>query len=186
MPTTATPKAAEVDVIVEAEGWQALDLEALAARAAEATLAQLRLPGPAEIALLATSDAAVARLNADFRGRPTPTNVLSWPARPLPSSAPGAVPPRPEPDATGELFLGDIALAWETCAREAEEGGKPLSDHATHLIVHAILHLMGYDHICDEDAALMEGLETEILRSLGLPDPYSGELQQGGQRSGAE
>jgi probable rRNA maturation factor len=162
-----------VDVVIEDARWEALDLPGLAERAAEATLARLRVPGPAEIALLATSDAAVARLNADFRGKTTPTNVLSWPAVPLAPPAPGAAPPLPAANAAGEVFLGDIALAWETCAREAEEGGKPLRDHATHLIVHAILHLLGYDHICDEDAALMEGLEAEILASLGQPDPYS-------------
>lgn len=178
MPTTPTPKPADaaitVDVIVEAADWAALDLAAIAERAASAVAARLGLRGPAELSVLATSDAAVARLNADFRGKPAPTNVLSWPAQPLAPPAPGQPPPRPEPDATGELALGDIALAWETCAREAEIGGKPLADHATHLVVHAILHLLGYDHTCDEDAALMEGLETEILTALGLPDPYSG------------
>mgnify|MGYP006271673757 CR=1 FL=1 len=184
MPTTATPKAAEIDVLVEAGGWEALDLPALAGRAAEATLRRLGVAGPAEIALLATSDAAVARLNADFRGRPAPTNVLSWPAQPLAPPAPGRAPPSPGRDPAGGLFLGDIALAWETCAREAREGGTPLEAHATHLIVHAILHLLGYDHICDRDAALMEGLEGEILRGLGLPDPYSGASRQGGQESG--
>ncbi len=173
MPTTATPRAVEVDVVVEADGWTTLDLDGIATAAAEATLARLGIAGPAVIALLATSDAAVARLNADFRGKPAPTNVLSWPALPLAPPRPGAPPPAPAPDATGELFLGDIALAWETCRREAETGGRPLADHATHLIVHAILHLLGYDHMCDQDAALMEGLEIGILSSLGLPDPYS-------------
>ncbi len=185
MPTTATPKAAEVDVVVEAGGWEALDLERLADEAAQAVLARLGLAGPAEISLLATSDAAVARLNADFRGKPAPTNVLSWPARALAPPAPGQAPPLPQADATGELFLGDIALAWETCAAEAEAGGKPLSDHAVHLIVHAILHLVGYDHICEEDAALMEGLEIEIISTLGLPDPYSEGPSSGESDSGA-
>ena len=185
MPTTATPKAAEVDVVVEAGGWEALDLERLADEAAEAVLARLGLAGPAEISLLATSDAAVARLNADFRGKPSPTNVLSWPAHPLAPPAPGQAPPRPAPDATGELFLGDVALAWETCAAEADASGKPLGDHAVHLIVHAILHLLGYDHICEEDAALMEGLEVEILLSLGRPDPYFEGPSRGESESGA-
>ncbi len=68
--------------------------------------------------------------------------------------------------------LGDIAIAWDTCAREAQAQGKPIAAHVTHLIVHATLHLLGYDHIEDEDAALMEGHEVRILASMGLPDPY--------------
>jgi probable rRNA maturation factor len=164
-----------VDVVIGDARWEALDLPELADRAAAATLARLGLAAPWEVALLATSDAEIARLNAEFRGKPAPTNVLSWPAQPLAPPAPGQPPPPPTPDATGERALGDVALAWETCAREAEIGGKPLADHATHLVVHAILHLLGYDHICDDDAALMEGLETEILKGLGLPDPYSGD-----------
>ena len=170
-----------VDVVIEDGRWEALDLPGLADRAAAATLGRLGLSAPWDIALLATSDTEIARLNAEFRGKPAPTNVLSWPAQPLAPPAPGQPPPPPAPDATGERELGDIALAWETCAREAEIGGKPLADHATHLVVHAILHLLGYDHICDEDAALMEGLETEILAVLGLPDPYSGVAPQDGR-----
>jgi probable rRNA maturation factor len=185
MPTTATPKAVEIDVSVEAEGWTALDLPRLAGQAAEATLSRLAIGGPAEIALLATSDAVVARLNEDFRGRPAPTNVLSWPAQPLAPPAPGRAPPRPVSDPAGEMFLGDIALAWETCATEAAAGGRPLGDHVVHLIVHAILHLVGYDHICDDDAVLMEGLEVEILLALGVPDPYSTGRSEGESESGA-
>jgi probable rRNA maturation factor len=162
-----------VDVVIEDARWEALDLPELADRAAAATLARLGLSAPWEVALLATSDADIARLNAEFRGKPDPTNVLSWPAQPLAPPAPGQPPPPPAPDVTGELALGDVALAWETCAREAEIGGKPLADHTMHLVVHAILHLLGYDHICDEDAGLMEGLETEILEMLGVSDPYS-------------
>jgi len=189
---TATPRAAEIDVVVEAEGWESVDLAPLAQAAAEATLARLGLDGPAEIVLLATSDAAVAELNARFRGKPAATNVLSWPAQSLAPPAPGDYPPPPEADATGTLVLGDIALAWETCAREAHEAGKPLESHVAHLVVHATLHLVGFDHISDRDAALMEGLETEILRALGLPDPYFGASAheapagQAGRGSGAD
>lgn len=193
MPTTATPKAADrgraaadvtVDVIVTHASWRSLDLDGLANLAASAVLTRLGLSGPAEIAVLATSDSEIARLNAEFRGKPAPTNVLSWPAQPLAPPAPGQTPPPPAPDATGVRDLGDIALAWETCAREAEAGGKSLSEHALHLIVHAILHLLGYDHICDEDAARMEALESEIMLSLGVSDPYDdrggGECERGG------
>ena len=175
-----------IDVLIEAESWSALDLAALAERAEAATLERLGLePAAFEIALLACDDARIAALNADFRGKPQPTNVLSWPARALAPPAPGQAPPLPQADATGELFLGDIALAWETCAAEADASGKPLGDHAVHLIVHAILHLLGYDHICEEDAALMEGLEVEILLSLGRPDPYFEGPSRGESESGA-
>jgi phosphate starvation-inducible protein PhoH and related proteins len=105
-------------------------------------------------AVLFTSDEAVKSLNAQWRGKDEPTNVLSFPA----------------PDTAGTL--GDIALAYETCAREADEQGKSLKDHATHLLVHGLLHLLGYDHEADDDAAEMEGLEKDIMASLGLEDPY--------------
>ena len=117
--------------------------------------------------------ARIAVLNADFRGKPTPTNVLSWPAEELAAEAPGGAPDLPEPDFTGEIALGDIAIALGTCAREAAEQGKPMADHCTHLIVHGVLHLLGYDHIEDADATLMEALEVEILGSMGLDDPYN-------------
>ncbi|WP_324754356.1 rRNA maturation RNase YbeY [Roseovarius sp. Pro17] len=160
-----------IDVMTEDRRWRALDLNALADRAAEATLTHLGLNADDfEISLLACNDTRIAVLNEDFRGRPQPTNVLSWPSVERGADRPGGVPdlPRPGPDAE----LGDIAIAYETCAAEAEAGGKPLSDHTTHLIVHAVLHLLGYDHIRDEDATLMETCEVAILGKLGIPDPY--------------
>lgn len=172
MPTTGMPSRAEIDLLVEDPGWTEIDLETLATRAAEATLAHLGIDGPARVVVLATSDGEVARLNAEFRGKPGPTNVLSWPAAPLAPPAPGQPPPPPRPDITGEIELGDIALAHGTCAREAQNGGIPLTQHATHLVVHGLLHLLGYDHICDEDAGLMERTEIAILHGLGAPDPY--------------
>lgn len=162
-----------VELTIEDPAWKTLDLQALADRAAAATLAHLGLdPARCDIALLACDDARIAALNADFRDKPTPTNVLSWPAEDLAPDIPGARPDLPEPDFTGEIALGDIAIAYGTCAREAEEQGKSLADHTTHLIVHGVLHLLGYDHIRDLDATLMEGLEVEILGRLGLDDPY--------------
>ena len=160
-----------VEVVVEDAGWDAEALEALAERAARATLEHLELPAEGfEIALLAGSDARIAMLNADFRGKPAPTNVLSWPAQDL---GPPEAPARPELGASDDPeALGDIALARETCVAEALEAGKPLEAHLTHLIVHATLHLLGYDHGCDRQATVMEGLEAAILAQLGLPDPY--------------
>jgi probable rRNA maturation factor len=105
-----------------------------------------------------TSDAVVQGLNAQWRHKDQPTNVLSFPA--------------PETVHALEKTLGDVALAYETCAREAQEQGKNLKDHATHLLVHGLLHLLGYDHEAEDDAAEMEGLEREILASLGIADPY--------------
>jgi phosphate starvation-inducible protein PhoH and related proteins len=111
-------------------------------------------PKGENFSVLFTHDEAVKALNAQWRGKDTPTNVLSFPA----------------PETAGTL--GDIALAYETCAREAEEQSKSLKDHTTHLLVHGILHLLGYDHEIDDDAVEMEGLEKDILAALGIDDPY--------------
>ena len=159
------------DTLIEDSRWQAAGLEDLAETAARAALAHLGLdPADWEIAVLACDDARIAALNADFRDRPRPTNVLSWPAEDRAADAPGVRPALPEPGHDPEL--GDIAIAYDTCAREAAEQGKPLADHVTHLMVHGVLHLLGYDHIRDEDATLMEATEVAILGKLGLPDPY--------------
>jgi len=161
-----------VEVIVEDARWHEAGLEALAERAAAATLVHLGLdPELWEISLLACDDSRIVTLNTDFRGKPAATNVLSWPAEDLAPETAGAPPHPPEPGV--EPALGDIAIAWETCAREAAEAGRPLADHATHLIVHAVLHLLGYDHIRDPDATVMETTEIAILGKLGVPDPYT-------------
>ena len=101
--------------------------------------------------------------------------MLSWPDQDLAAEADGGAPERPEADRHAQeepLFLGDIAISYDTCAREAADQGKPLADHITHLIAHATLHLLGYDHIRDQDATLMEGLEVEILGKMGIANPY--------------
>ena len=163
------------DTIYEDERWEQVDLGRLAETAARAALGHLDLnPDAYEIAVLAGNDARIATLNADFRGKPTPTNVLSWPSEERGAPVDGATPDLPtQADPAMPEELGDIAIAWETCQNEALGLGKPLADHITHLIVHATLHLLGYDHIRDKDATLMEGIETEILGKMGLPDPYS-------------
>ena len=163
-----------VETVIEDERWAGLGLEPLAEAAARAALAGLGLAAEGfQISLLACDDARIAVLNADFRGKPAPTNVLSWPSEERAAEFVGEEPERPEPG-TGDApeELGDIAIAWETCAREAAEQEKPMEAHVTHLVVHAVLHLLGYGNIEDEDAALMEGLEVRILASMGLPDPY--------------
>lgn len=163
-----------VDIVIEDARWEAFGLEALAERACMAALEGAGLgAGGYSIVLMGCDDARIALLNADFRGKPQPTNVLSWPSEERAAEIAGAAPEPPEAgDSDEPCELGDIAIAWETCLREAAEQGKPMQDHVTHLVVHGLLHCLGYDHVEDADATLMEGLEVEILASLGLPDPY--------------
>jgi len=152
----------ELEVIIEHGNWARLgDAEALARRAVEAAFA-VAANGPrepVEISLLLSDDASVQDLNRRWRGLDKPTNVLSFPA-----SAP------PSPDGTRPL--GDLVLAWETVAREAEEEGKPVADHVTHLVVHGTLHLLGYDHEIEHEAEAMEAREIEALARLGIGNPY--------------
>lgn len=158
------------EIIIEDPRWEAAGLAALAGRAAEATLSHLGLaPESWEVVVLGCDDARIAGLNAEFRGKAAPTNVLSWPAAERGAVRPGDRPGPPDP-AIPEI--GDIALAYDTCAREAERYGIPLDRHATHLVVHGLLHCLGYDHETDADASLMERVEGEILGKMGLPDPY--------------
>ncbi|SIO55472.1 probable rRNA maturation factor [Rhodovulum sp. ES.010] len=163
-----------VEIVCEDPRWEAAGLEAVAGRAAEAALAYLGLdPDACEIAVLACDDARIAVLNAEFRGKPAPTNVLSWPAEELAPEEDGAAPLPPSPELPGmDIALGDIAIAYDTCAREAEAQGISFDAHVTHLVVHGCLHLLGYDHTRPQDAALMERREVEILAKLGVADPY--------------
>ncbi len=163
-----------VDCVIEDERWQAFGLEPLALRAVQAALAELGLPETGfTLAVMACDDARIATLNADFRSKPVPTNVLSWPAVELAADTEGDLPDPPTPgDPDDPESLGDIAIAFDTCSGEATSAGKPLADHVTHLIIHGLLHCLGYDHIRDGDAAIMEATEVRILASLGLSDPY--------------
>jgi probable rRNA maturation factor len=151
-----------IDVEIEAEAWaQALpDAEAIVMRAGEAAvkISHRIAAEDCMIAVLLADDAVVADLNHRFRGKSGPTNVLSFPA-----------PPNPE----GQI--GDIALAHGVCAREAADQGKSLEHHLTHLTVHGVLHLLGYDHETDGEAEAMEALERSILETLGVSDPYAAE-----------
>lgn len=165
-----------VDIAFEDPRWESAGLQTLADRAAAATLAHLGIASGAEIVLLACDDARISVLNGDFRDKPAPTNVLSWPSEERGARDEGGMPSPPQPDPDGTLELGDIAIAFDTCAAEAAAAGKTLPDHACHLIVHGILHLLGYDHVRDGDATVMEQLEIEILGKLGLDDPYSSHL----------
>jgi probable rRNA maturation factor len=152
-----------VDLLVEAGDWgNPAGLEALAQRTAEATLAAAPLAAPdSELSLVFTDDAHIAALNETWRGRAGPTNVLSFPAAPPRNGLYGPI-------------LGDVVLARETLGREAEALGLTLTDHMTHLLVHGILHLLGHDHGEEAQAEAMERLETAILATLGIADPYAG------------
>ena len=163
-----------VDCVIEDARWEGLGLEPLSLRAALAVLEGLKLPQAGfTLCVMGCDDARISVLNADFRGKPTPTNVLSWPSEDLSEGVPGVTPALPLAGEGAEPWsLGDIAISYDTCAREAEAAGKPLADHVTHLVVHGVLHLLGYDHIHDADAALMEKHEVAILATLGVDDPY--------------
>lgn len=162
----------DADILMEDRRWASAGLSDFAEIAVKAVLAHLDLKGRFEVSVLACNDVRIAALNADFRGKPQPTNVLSWPDQDRSPAIEGAVPAPPRPEPGGAVSLGDIAIAYETCASEATAAGRALTDHATHLIVHGVLHLLGYDHERDADATLMEGIETEILGKMGIADPY--------------
>lgn len=154
----------DIDLAVEGGAWPPeAELEALVVHAAGAAFAELGLAGNgrAELSVVFTDDAAIRTLNAEWRGKDKPTNVLSFPA--FPPAKGGRLPP----------MLGDIVLAAETVAREADEEGKPLENHISHLVIHGLLHLLGYDHETDDEAEEMEAVERLALARLAIPDPYA-------------
>ncbi|MCW9035502.1 MAG: rRNA maturation RNase YbeY [Rhodospirillales bacterium] len=163
-----------LSIAIEAAPWvEAVpEIEQLATTTIEATLKRARSPEgelkdyALEISLLLTGDAAVQKLNRDYRGQDKPTNVLSFAA--LEVDTP--LPPIGEP-----IVLGDIVVAFETTQKEAVEQSKAFPNHLAHLIVHGVLHLLGLDHIENNEAEEMEQLETEILKGLGIPNPYGQE-----------
>jgi probable rRNA maturation factor len=150
------------------------DWDALATRAARAAIA--RTPHGAldtaevivEVSIRLTGDAEVQDLNHRYRGKDKPTNVLSFPM-----VQPDLLATVSQNSDDGELLLGDIVLAHGVCAAEARERGIALETHATHLIAHGMLHLLGYDHMTDDEAEAMEAIERDALASLGIADPYS-------------
>ncbi len=151
-----------VDVTIAADDWRRMlpDAEAAVRGAAEAAWRSLDPAGPAEVSVLLTDDETVRQLNARHRGIDRPTNVLSFA---LGETAPG--PGQPS-------MLGDVVLAAGVVAREAAAQGKPAARHISHLVVHGMLHLLGYDHETDSQAETMEALELRVLAGLGFPNPY--------------
>ena len=162
MPSPRKPRI-DIDITVEAGAWpQKRSLRSLVEKAVGAVLHEVGADPStdSELSVVFSDDAHIRTLNVGWRGKDKPTNVLSFPAFPLlPGGQPGPM-------------LGDIVLAEETLRREALDLSIAFDDHLTHLLVHGFLHLFGYDHMTDEEAAVMEGLETRILAELGLADPY--------------
>lgn len=152
--------AVTIEVVIESDRWDAEPLAARTIRAAIDTAAREISAPSGEIAVMLVDDEAMRGLNRQWRGQDKPTNVLSFPAAPIPGT-PGAA------------HLGDIAVAFETTAREAAAEEKTLAQHLAHLTVHGYLHLLGYDHENVKDAEAMERTETAILARLGIPDPYA-------------
>jgi probable rRNA maturation factor len=148
-------------VIVEAPAWRRRlpDAARVVRVAARAALTAGAAPRDAELAIVLGDDARVRTLNRDWRRKDKPTNVLSFPAETV----------RPD----GVALLGDVVLAFETCAAEAKAQGKRLRAHLTHLVVHGVLHLLGHDHVKAGEAARMEALERSVLAGLGFADPYA-------------
>lgn len=155
------------------EPWPDQDWDALADRAARAAIERtpygelLASPTLIEVSVRLASDAEVHALNRQYRGKGKPTNVLSFPM-----IQPDLLQTVTRNSDDGEVLLGDIVLAHGVCAREAAERGIGVADHATHLLVHGVLHLLGYDHMTEEEADAMETIERDALQFLGLPDPY--------------
>ena len=154
------------EVLIVADCWRAeTEAEAIIHRAIEAAAEMVDADtGDAELAVMLTDDAGVRTLNANWRGIDKPTNVLSFPAlQPTGTPSPDDAP----------RMLGDIAIAYETVRREADDEQKPFDHHLSHLAIHGFLHLIGYDHETDQEAGEMEDLERKILAQIGIPDPYA-------------
>lgn len=155
-----TPPELDVDIRIEAGNWPDT-VQALAERAIALALtrADIEIAGPLEISVLLTGDAEQQNINKQWRGIDKPTNVLSF--------------PQADPFEPLSGLVGDLSLAEETLTREAADLHKSFADHFTHLLVHGTLHLCGYDHESEDEALVMEGLETDILAELGIADPYA-------------
>jgi probable rRNA maturation factor len=159
-----------IDILVESARWsgrrgvQPLLRRAIAGASTALPAKAARSTSGAELAIVLTNDSAIRRLNRTWRGKNEPTNVLSFPA---------------DPQAGPHRLLGDIVIAYETLAREARAERKPFDHHLAHLAVHGFLHLCGYDHESDRQAATMERLETAILARLGIPAPYIARARDG-------
>lgn len=155
----------EIDIVIDRQSgdWAGeAALSKLSDEVVAAFIAETKPKGgPTELGIVFTDDRAVRSLNAEWRGKDRPTNVLSFPAGMIRER--GVWPP----------LLGDIVIAWETVAAEAQAEGKPFDHHLRHLVVHGLAHLVGYDHEQEDEAEEMEALERRVLARLAIPDPYA-------------
>ena len=175
-PADKTAKNLVIDVSVDADGWNSelVDGEKIATRAIQATWMVACEKGfiddnlcknmDVEVSLMLLDDARQQMLNRDYRGMDKPTNVLSFATGPLPKGGGSAGMP---------WLLGDISIALETTKAEATQQKKTLANHFCHLVVHGMVHLIGLDHVDAHEAEIMENLETEILKGLGINNPYA-------------
>lgn len=156
----------QIDISIEGEGWpDEKSLRTLVEQSLTAAIAtgSLKFAAGSELSLLLTNDTKIQELNRNWRAIDKPTNVLSFPGREL------------APNEVGGPVLGDIVLAIETIKKEAELENRPFKHHFSHLIIHGFFHLFGYDHENDEDAVVMETLESQALAILGIDNPYAGD-----------
>jgi probable rRNA maturation factor len=165
----------KLEIAVRSKLWQKQRTAQSIVRKAVLAAAKAASTAPAELAIVLSHDSAIKALNRDWRGKNTATNVLSFPAAPAgPSPKAGKYGKKTSDKSRPPLpYIGDIVIAYQTTAREAEAEDKPFSHHLAHLAVHGFLHLLGYDHETDRDAEKMESLERRILRRLAVPDPYA-------------
>lgn len=169
----------KLDIVVRSALWQRQRGAQLVVRKAVLAAAKAASTAPAELAIVLSHDSAIKALNRDWRGKNTATNVLSFPAAPAgPPQRAGKSGKKTSKKTSAKSrpplpYIGDIVIAYQTTAREAEAEGKPFRHHLAHLAVHGFLHLLGYDHENDRDAEKMENLERRILRRLAMPDPYA-------------
>lgn len=158
-----------IDIEIEDDGWLDVlpDAQDVVETGVAAALAAVEIDGQADVVVLLCNDAEMRELNREYRKKDKATNVLSFPA-PKAMRVKGVLE-----------HLGDMALGLETCVREAQDQKKTLKNHVMHLSVHGTLHLLGYDHMTDEEAEEMESLERDILAGLGVPDPYAQDAGHG-------
>ncbi len=171
------PESVDIELTFEDGRWADLGLEKHSRSAASQTLVRLGLnPAKFTISILACNDDRISGLNTAFRDKTGATNVLSWPSRERGPRKPGTMPELPDPANPIDAELGDIAISYETVEREAAASSTSIEHHTLHLIVHATLHLLGFDHISEEDAELMETLEVGILADLDVANPYENDI----------
>ena len=155
------------EFVSEYSGWDVEKLNKIAEKVSEATNTKLRLPKCASVAVLLCNNAKIQRLNKDFRASDKATNILSWPIENLRAASSGQLP-----NLAINPQLGDLAMAYEVCFSESRLGQIPFCDHLAHLLLHGTLHLLGYDHMENTDALIMEAIEIEVLAKMCISNPY--------------